>query len=77
VNRAVGSIALLALALAIVGCGERARTEKSVSARAVQPPWDAAANPFVVSGWKSGDQASWQQQMTKRAQNQNEYLRVN
>ena len=74
-RRRVGWVALLLLALAVAGCGER--QERSVSVRAVQPPWDAAANPFVVSGWQSGDQASWQQQMTKRAQNQNEYLRVN
>lgn len=64
-------------ALALCGCAEREQTARTAGPGTVQPPWVAAANPFVVPGWTSGDQASWQQQMTKRAQNQNEYLRVN
>ncbi len=70
--------ALPLLAGALSGCGERARSDQTASARRnVQPPWDAAADPFVAPGWKSGDQASWQAHMTQRAQNQNEYLRAN
>ena len=68
------AVPLLPAVLVLGGCAERAQ---SVGSRAAQPPWDAAANPFVVPGWKTGDQASWQQQMTKRAQNQNDYARVN
>ena len=63
------------LAGGLAACGERPQT--NVAKRNVQPPWDAAANGFVVPGWKSGDQASWQAQMTLRAQSQNEYLRTN
>jgi hypothetical protein len=69
----VWAAALVAAGLA--GCGERSHSESAVAKRAEQPAWDAAADPFVVPGWKSGDKASWQEQMTKRAQNQNEYLR--
>ena len=70
--------ALLLLAAALAGCGERVQSsDQLASRRSLQPQWDAAANPFVVPGWKSGDQASWQAQMSKRGQNQNEYLRVN
>ncbi len=69
---------LLLLAVTLAGCGERAQTsDQLASRRGLQPAWDAAANPFVEPGWKSGDQASWQAQMTKRAQNQNEFVRLN
>jgi hypothetical protein len=76
---AIGALALLALLAALLsGCGERVQTsDQFAGRRGLQPAWDAAANPFVVPGWKSGDQASWQAQMTKRAQNQNEYMRLN
>ncbi len=71
---------LLALGCAVLlaACGgPSGKADQVVSKRAAQPAWDAAADPFVEAGWKSGDQASWQAQMTKRAQNQNEYLRTN
>ena len=69
---------LLSLAATLAGCGERSQSsDQLASRRGLQPAWDAAANPFVVPGWKSGDQASWQAQMTKRAQNQNEFVRLN
>ena len=69
--------ALLILAATVAGCGEHARSDQLASRRNLQPAWDAAADPFVVPGWKSGDRASWQAQETARAQNQNEYLRTN
>jgi hypothetical protein len=68
----------LACALLLVACGgPSGKGDQPVSKRAVQPAWEAAAGPFVAPGWKSGDRASWQEQMGKRAQNQNEYLRTN
>lgn len=76
-KRLLGVIASVLSLLALVGCADWGQRGQPTAARALQPPWDAAANPFVVPGWKSGDQASWQQQMAKRAQNQNEFLRVN
>lgn len=71
------ALSSLLLAVGLAGCGERTHSEASVAKRGEQPAWDAAANPFVVPGWKSGDKASWQEQMVKRAQNQNDYLRAN
>lgn len=73
-RRRIATVAASACLLTLMGCSQ---TGTSISRSAQQPPWEAAANPFVVPGWKSGDQASWQQQMTQRAQNQNEYLRTN
>jgi hypothetical protein len=67
---------LLMAAALLVGCGDRAQSDQLASRRNLQPSWDAATGPFVVAGWKSGDRADWQAQMTRRAQNQNEYLRT-
>jgi hypothetical protein len=74
VRPALALIGGAALAVLLAACG--AKSDQGVAKRAEQPSWDAAADPFVVTGWKSGDKASWQEQMTARAQNQNEYLRV-
>jgi hypothetical protein len=73
-RRALALVAGAALMGMLAACG--AKPDQGVAKRSEQPSWDAAADPFVVTGWKSGDKASWQQQMTVRAQNQNEYLRV-
>ena len=71
---------LLALVCAVLlaACGgSSGKAEQAASKKAVQPAWEAAADPFVAPGWKSGDKPSWQEQITKRAQGQNEYLRAN
>jgi len=40
-------------------------------------PWQGAPDdPYVVSGWKAGDQASWEEQMRMRAQAQNDYAKA-
>ncbi len=71
------AVASACLVLATAGCGERSQSSQVATRSSAQPEWEAAADPYVVPGWKSGDKASWQDQMTKRAQNQNEYLRMN
>jgi hypothetical protein len=38
--------------------------------------WQGAQDPFVVPGWKPGDKASWESELQKRAQGQNEYVRI-
>ena len=70
------SFVACAVLLVLAGCSKSPGSDQAVSRKSVQPNWDAAANPFVVAGWKSGDRASWEGQLTSRAQNQNEYLRV-
>lgn len=70
-------IAALALpALALLGGCEKDQSSVASSRNATQPPWEAAADPFVVPGWTSGDKASWLAEVNQRAQNQNEYLRI-
>ena len=65
-------VALLVLG-ALAGC---ANSGESSSRAARQPSWDAAADPFVVPGWTSGDKASWLAQLNTRTLNQNEYVRI-
>lgn len=60
----------------LAGCGKPAAPDPIATKRGIQQAWEAAANPFVVAGWTSGDRASWQEQMNRRAQNQNEFLRT-
>lgn len=70
----IAGAALLAAA-ALAGC-EKDQTSVASSRLATQPPWDAAADPFVAPGWTSGDKASWLAEVNRRAQNQNEYVRI-
>jgi hypothetical protein len=38
--------------------------------------YQAPKTPFVASGWTSGDERSWDEQLRRRAANQNEYNRT-
>ena len=76
-HRRAIALASIVVVLGSAGCSDRgAKGDQAVSKYASQPSWDAAADPFVAPGWKSGDKASWQEQMTSRAQSQNEYVRI-
>ncbi len=71
--KSVWVLALLAVSLA--ACGEKEQTARTRKSDA--KPWEGAANtPYAAAGWKAGDQASWEEQMRSRAQNQNEYPRA-
>jgi len=70
----IAGFALLAVA-ALTGC-EKDQSAVANSKLASQPAWDAAADPFVVPGWTSGDKASWLAEVNQRTQNQNEYVRI-
>lgn len=71
---AFAGLALFA-AVALTGC-EKDQSAVANSKLASQPLWDAAADPFVVTGWTSGDKASWLAELNRRTQNQNEYVRI-
>ena len=69
----VTALVLAALTLLLAACGEKPQTTtKKVDAQ----PWEGARDPYVASGWKAGDRASWELQMRNRAQGQNEYARA-
>ena len=63
--------------LALGACGERPQeVGSSPVKKADSPAAGGASNAYVAPGWKTGDATSWEQQMRKRAQGQNEYSRI-
>jgi hypothetical protein len=70
--RTIASTLLVAVCAA--GCAEKAQTvtpAKKADAKA----WAGAEGGGMASGWKAGDQDSWEAQMRLRVQGQNEYSR--
>ena len=70
----IASAALTGLLLA-AGCGDAPQGSAGVR-KSDAKPWEPSQNAYVAEGWKAGDQASWEQQLRQRAQNQNEYARA-
>ena len=71
---ATGAVTLLLLA----GCGERAQTLDASARKPDAQPWavsDAAEPAFAAAGWKGGDKTAWEEQIKKRNQAQNDYVR--
>jgi len=66
--------ALLAAALSLGGCAEKAQT--AATAKHDVPPWQSQATAYTSAGWQAGDKSSWEQQLRKRSQIQNEYSRA-
>jgi hypothetical protein len=67
--------ALLSLAVVLAACSDPGNRPPGVRAPD-QKTWQGAADPYVAPGWKPGDEHSWDEQMRKRAQGQNEYVRI-
>ncbi|WP_298288637.1 hypothetical protein [Thiomonas sp.] len=71
------SLLLCGAALALVaGCSQKPQTLTQTGAPPSQDPWMGANPAFTEKGWKVGDQASWQREIDRRAQYQNEYVRM-
>ena len=75
-TRRTMAVAVMA-ALTLGGCGDKPQEigQSSVK-KADAKAWDMAQTSSVADGWKSGDQASWEEQMRKRAQGQDEKSRI-
>ena len=72
----ITGVALLALTLA--ACGEKPQRMDVGAKKADAEPWTVsdAANPvFKAGGWKAGDKTSWEEELRKRNQAQNDYAR--
>ncbi len=67
--------ALVAATVLLTGCNE-ANVGTSASKRPDIAPYMGADNGFMAKGWKPGDQASWNAEITKRNQLQSEYSRI-
>ena len=68
------AMGMLTAAALLAACGEK--PQAAATKKADGKPWEASQNAYVVQGWKGGDQASWEQQLKARSQNQNEYSRA-
>jgi len=73
--RALHLATLLVLAAALSACGGGSPAAGGAVGKNDTPAWKGVTNSHVAEGWKAGDQASWEQQMRVRVQNQNEYSR--
>jgi hypothetical protein len=63
-----------ATVVALAACGERAQTMPVGGAKkADEPAWQITDNGYLAPGWTPGNEASWNAQMQKRAQSQNDY----
>jgi hypothetical protein len=64
-------------ALALAGCAEREQTETGIKSDQRAFQGTNKQPPYMASGWKPGDQTSWEQQMKVRTvQGQNDYVKV-
>jgi hypothetical protein len=69
-RRLVAAVVVIVLA----ACGERVQTLPAGAAKkADTPAWQITDNGYVAPGWTPGNEASWQAQIKKRAQAQNDY----
>lgn len=63
--------------LVLSACSESSQSLSNKVGPHATKPWDGAKDPFVAKGWTVGNEDSWRAQMRHRAQNQNEYVRIN
>jgi len=72
----VVSLVVAALVTTLAACGERPQTATGPQKKLDSAVSDGANNAYLAPGWKTGDATSWEQQMRKRAQGQDEYSRI-
>ena len=70
------SLLVIAALAALAACTEKPQTVGS-GAKLDAPAFQGTGMAFAVPGWKPGDKTSWEQELKTRAQNQNEYTKVN
>jgi hypothetical protein len=58
----------------LAACGEKPQTSGTRKADAA--PSQGAVAAYTAPGWKAGDATSWEAQMKKRSEGQNEYTRT-
>ena len=74
--RTLATWAALVVAVALGACTEKPQTADSGVKKPDAQVWQGADGAYAASGWKAGDQASWEQQIKARTQGQNEYVRI-
>lgn len=69
------AILLASFTLGLAACSESPQVLKSN--KSDEKASAGAKNAFVVKGWDPGNATSWEAQLKKRAQNQDEYTKTN
>ncbi|NNM63743.1 MAG: hypothetical protein HKL99_03865 [Burkholderiales bacterium] len=72
----IRTLATLLALFALGACSQKPQTLTQTGAPASEAPWMGGKPAFTASGWNVGDQASWQREIDRRAQAQNEYVRM-
>ena len=63
-----------AAAVVLAGCGEKVQTAPTSGERRVDSAaWENKDKRYLAPGWSPGDQNSWNAQLVKRAQAQNDF----
>jgi hypothetical protein len=75
-SRALRAGALSVLTLGLMACGDRPQQLAGQQVGGSAPSWQGPVTAFTVSGWKVGDERSWNAHMQTRAQGQNENVRL-
>jgi hypothetical protein len=72
--RAARLVLVAVAAVLFAACGEKVQTIPVGTAKKVDGQvWQTKDDRFLAPGWTPGDEASWNAQMTNRAQGQNDY----
>jgi ABC-type glycerol-3-phosphate transport system substrate-binding protein len=67
--------AVLAMVVGLSACGEKPQTATARKLD-VAPSQGSTVSSYTAAGWKPGDATSWETQIKKRAEGQNEYTRT-
>ena len=67
---------LCGAAIALAGCGEKTPGQSVKKSDVPAYQGSTGASAYAANGWKTGDQAAWEQQLRNRTQGQNEYSRA-
>jgi len=70
----VVSLALCA-AVGLTAC-EKPQVSEAAKRKPDTPAYQGTDNAYADSGWKRGDAKSWEEQLRKRSQGQDEYSRT-
>ncbi len=74
--RTLALTGLVALLTVVSACTEKPQSTMAKVAGAPAYQGTGVAS-FTDAGWKAGDATSWEEQMRRRSQSQNEYVRSN
>jgi hypothetical protein len=73
-NKFIQAAFVSLVAIGLSACSESPQVLKS--SKSDEKASAGAKNPFVEKGWDQGNVTSWEAQLKKRAQNQDEYTRT-